>query len=185
MKFLVKKQLTGIRIPKDDFGSVRTTPTEGGMRISGRGAELLRVTDGDYLDLIVLSATDDEGNPAVDASGKEIEVFAIRKGYKTEEETCGAKLASQNDKVGGTLNFSSSSAYNALGGGNGFNMIYKINPEPFELEENDKVFYAHEITLVDKEVPTPRKARTSSEDEVEVQKENEIQSENEAEVLGF
>lgn len=122
MKFELVKQLTNARAPKSDAAEIVTTPTAGNMRMTEKAAERLDVKDEDYVAVVEAKV---DGQTA----------FFICKGWADEERgNFGSKLASANGKVGGSLIFSSSNAYQNLGGNAQTTRHYKLSDQPIENE---------------------------------------------------
>lgn len=147
--FIVKAQLTNVKAPRNDEGTLTTTPTDGNMRISPLGAQLMGVGDEDYL----------AGVLGEDANGDD--VFALFKGAPgTETEApVGAKLASPSGKPGSSLNFSSANLYEKLGGGQGKNRVWKIDAE--NKVESEGITY-FPLTFLRDEEPQERKSRSEN-----------------------
>lgn len=123
--FEIKKQLTNSRPPKATGKTLSTSPTPGTLKLSEAAAEAMEVKKGDYVG--VVQGADDiyylyKGAAGVDGKAND-----------------GSKVATANDKVSGTMSFSSANAYQALGGN-------EHSVETFTLEEGveheGKVYFA-------------------------------------------
>lgn len=131
--FQVKARTTNTRPVDDQSPEVSTTPTPGNFKINAVGALAIGVKNEDYLDVVV---GEEEGVEAIYiAKGKapvRVEDGVDDKGkakYKTIENAIGAKLASANGQMSGTLQASSANTFNALKGNKEANMIYSIDTE--------------------------------------------------------
>lgn len=119
MEFVVEKQLTNVREPKDSVAEIVTTPTHGGMRITDKACAAMEVTTGDYVAIVQGKAN---GERVVVAFKGWVEKDEAGKATKT----VGSKLASASGKMGGNLGFSASSAYQTLGGKKAANRHFSI-----------------------------------------------------------
>jgi hypothetical protein len=117
--FKVTAQLTNVKAPRNDEGTITTTPTDGNMRLSPKAAQVLGLGHGDYINGV--QGENEQGEP----------VMAVHKGIAGDEDRAavGAKLASPSQKPGSSLNFSSSNFYEKLGGGKGMNRVWKVDAE--------------------------------------------------------
>lgn len=153
MKFTIEKRTTNVRPSKTEVAEVSTTPTAGNFKVNQPGADVLGVKHGDYLDVVV---------GKVDG----VEALYVAKGKapvkdeagKTIETAVGAKLATANGKLAGTLQASSSNTYAALKGNKEENMVYAIDTENPQLDEESGVTY-YALTLVRTE---PKQAKKSA-----------------------
>lgn len=121
--FQLKTRLTNTRPTKDEKPEVSTTPTKGNFKINSAGALAIGVKDGDYLDVVV--GEDESGDAIFIAKG----TAPVKEGDKTVQSAVGAKLASANGKMSGTLNASSANAYLLLKGNKENNLVYSIDTE--------------------------------------------------------
>lgn len=120
MEFQIERELTNARPPKDNKLEVVTTPTAGNMRLSDAAAVLLGVVKGDFLGIVV--ATVEGGDKGI----------FIHKGAASKDGNKGSKLASPSDKIGGSLLFSSSYAYQTLKGNANEARHYTVDETPVE-----------------------------------------------------
>lgn len=142
MNFVIQKQLTNARPPKSNEPELITTPTAGNMRLTEAGAGILGVKAGDYVGVVEASK-----------DGK-VAIF-LHKGWADEANgNVGSKLSSPNDKMGGSLLFSSAYAYNTLGGNSQTNRHYTIATEAIE-QDKVKYFELNFTREVDKIERTP------------------------------
>lgn len=124
--FKVSGTLTNVRPPSSTEPQLETTSTNGNMRLNSLAAEVIGVSDGDYLAVI-------SGETEVD--GEVVKKFGLVKGYASEKGNYGAKLGSANKKGGGNLNFSSSNAWDRLGGNEEELMVYDVAETPIYVND--------------------------------------------------
>lgn len=100
--FQIKKQLTNSRPPKTTEKTLSTSPTAGTLKLSEEAAIAMDIKKGDYVG--VVEGTDD--------------VLYAYKGSKGTDGAAndGSRVATANDKLTGTMSFSSANAFQALGG---------------------------------------------------------------------
>jgi len=108
------KKLTNVRPAKSSTPEFMTTPTSGTMVLSAPAASLMKIGNGDYLAVIEEEDTNSEYHGVW-----------LTKGAKGEGEDSnfGAKLAGEN---GGSLQMSSSSAYQCLKGTDTKRIVYTV-----------------------------------------------------------
>lgn len=125
--FTLKARTTNVRPSKTEVAEVSTTPTHGNFKINAPASLVLGVKTGDYLDVVI-------GNDDALYVAKGVAPVKDEAG-KTIEAAIGAKLASTNGKMSGTLGASSANTYESLKGSKEANMIYTMdveNPKEFE-----------------------------------------------------
>lgn len=159
--FQVKARTTNTRPVDDQSPEVSTTPTPGNFKINAVGALAIGVKNEDYLDVVV---GEEDGVEAIyiakgkapvreEDGTKEVKdeetggVKVVTK-YKTIENAIGAKLASANGQMSGTLQASSANTFNALKGNKEANMIYSIDTENPQVS-GDTTYY--KLTFVRQE----------------------------------
>lgn len=128
--FVIKKQLTNSRPAKSTAKTLSTSPTNGNLKLSEFAAEAMGIKKGDYVG--VVQGTDDryflyKGSAGVDGASND-----------------GSKVATANDKVTGTMGFSSANAYQALGGNANVTNVYTLEEG---VEHEGKVYFA--LTFVE------------------------------------
>lgn len=160
--FQVKARTTNTRPVDDQSPEVSTTPTPGNFKINAVGALAIGVKNEDYLDVVV---GEEEGVEAIyiakgkapvreedgteEKTDKDGNVKVVTK-YKTVENAIGAKLASANGQMSGTLQASSANTFNALKGNKEANMIYSIDTENPQTDSATGTVY-YKLTFVRQE----------------------------------
>ena len=152
MKFTIEKRTTNVRPSKTEAPEVSTTPTAGNFKINQPGADVLGVKHGDYIDV-------------VEGSVEGVKALYVAKGKapikdeagKTIETAVGAKLASANGKLAGTLQASSANTYTALNGNKEENLVYSIDVENPQVDDESGVTY-YALTLVRREPKQVKKS---------------------------
>lgn len=130
MNFTVKQGLANVRPAKTETPEVSTTPTNGNFKVNSPGAIAIGVKSGDYLNVVLGDLGEGAGNELFICKGKSAVKTTGEDGKeKIVEPAVGAKLASANGKMGGTLQASSSNIYNAMKGNPDGNVIYTIDVE--------------------------------------------------------
>lgn len=150
MEFTIEKRTTNVRPSKTEVAEVSTTPTKGNFKINQPGADVLGVKTGDYIDVVVGKV---DGVEAIYvAKGK----APVKEGDKTVEGAIGAKLASANGKLAGTLQASSANTYDVLKGNTEENVVYAIDIENPQVS-GDTTYYA--LTEVRREAKQAKKSK--------------------------
>lgn len=140
MDFNIKKQLTNSRPPKSTEKTLTTSPTPGTLKLSEEAGIALGLKKGDYVGCV--QGEDDR--------------FYLYKGTAGTDGVSndGSRVATANEKLSGTLNFSSANAYQALGGNETSVTSYTLEDG---IEHEGKVYFA----LSFKE-STPKQVRVKS-----------------------
>jgi len=150
--FEIKKQLTNMREPKSINPELVTSPTEGTIKLTEPAADLLGLTNGDYLGVVV---------GEVDAT-EEFFVYKGSGGIEGEPNN-GMKMSSQTNKVGGTLIGSSVNTWKKLGGNSDILNHFSVLGEDSSQEHEGIIYFQLEHVNA-----TPKLQRSSSTSKDEV-----------------
>lgn len=126
MEFVVKQGLANVRPAKTEVPEVATTPTNGNFKINAPGALAIGVKTGDYMNVVIGDLGDGAGDQLFISKG----TAAVKdENEKVLTSAVGAKLASPNKKMAGTLQASSANIYAAMKGSPDGNVVYTIDHE--------------------------------------------------------
>lgn len=140
------KVLTNVRPSKTETPELSTTPTAGTMKLNSPAASHIKGNVGDYVTVI------EDENPNSEFHGQWLMKCAVAVG---DEAQVGSKLASTNKQNGGSLQFSSSNAYQALKGNDNTRVVYTIG----DAVEHAEAGTIYKLTFSREETKTEKKKK--------------------------